>query len=376
MFAIPNSLRSFFRPLFNALGMGSLPEDYSATHSVFPDKKSHFQVEVWAKLVTAAYLSNPVSREWEVTHIARYKEPAGSQHEYLVATVKHGDMGEIRLRIERGRDAFDENRKPVLTEIQKAHLAQADQDTDKSGLWTSAPNVVLGNGVDPKNLPEHSSSAFKTLKDRYIKKVGSAVDVVMLYDDSSKKTDELIASLSLAGRETPMPLAHLAILSKVVHDEETLYNLFNAQCYWYSNVIACVIAKQQNFDFMAVRSASPTEGDSDFCFHPRSGKYYRIAIHKIRQDVVNSMEATLVQRLKEFERAAAEADREREAEARKRETEARKAAEADREREAEARKRETEARKAAEADTEREAEARKAAEKELEAMRKQLLELE
>ncbi|KAF8967711.1 hypothetical protein BDZ97DRAFT_506679 [Flammula alnicola] len=312
MFAITNLLLSFI----SALGTGSQIVQpvvsnsdrsmvYSATPSEFPcDETSFLPIQAWFDLATNNYLRNPVSRQWVVTHIARYRERYGAQNEYLVATAKHPLKGEIQLRIEREVDNLEEDGTPVLSSTQKTQTRGDLQDNDKpSGMWASEPNVVLSEGVNPKSLPRYHSYKSKASATSEIRQVGYALDIVRLYGHHHYSSD-LISSLSLEGQKTLVPLAHLAILARVVHDEEALYNLFSSQGYWYCNMIACVIAKQQGCDFMAARSTgSSTESDSDFCYDPDSRKYYRIPIHAIRTQLVNLIEKLFLQRLQEFNKA-------------------------------------------------------------------------
>lgn len=92
--------------------------------------------------------------------------------------------------------------------------------------------------------------------------------------------------------KNPIPLAYLVILADVVHKQEALYNLFKYQCYWYADMIAAVIYKQDRGNASKSHNAASQLCDLQRCYDPASGKYKMISVLKIRPLVVEEIERT------------------------------------------------------------------------------------
>ncbi len=121
-----------------------------------------------------------------------------------------------------------------------------------------------------------------------ISKTGQAQDIVSYWEPPGSLTilpERLLEEFTL---NTPIPLAHLAILALVVHDKETQYDIFKHQCYWYADMIARVIHKQDQNNASQSYNSSPQARRYDL----NSGKFNMIPIHSVRPEVVEAIEDT------------------------------------------------------------------------------------
>ncbi|KAF8967668.1 hypothetical protein BDZ97DRAFT_1802706 [Flammula alnicola] len=285
---ITSPLRSFFRPLLHILGIGSIPQDFmTSSVDLAPKDGTGISVDHWRDIAVKCYLESQESRQCMVVQVRRYKKRNGTQHEYLVAVVEHPTRGTQYLRVERSRSNVEPTGVPVLCENQKNTSPASGEDISR-GLWTSwAPRVEGENPEDPEppSKPERETAVMGSTVSNTISKVGCAYDIIKHWEPAffDRITEDKIESFDL---NNPIPLAHLAILAKTVHDKESFYNLFKSQCYWFADTIAGVIAKQQG---ISTPKSNPTS-DTQRCYDTASGKYHMIRVHTVRPKVVEAVE--------------------------------------------------------------------------------------
>ena len=271
-----------------------------------PAKGNIVSVTPWRDHAVRAYLQSDISRQCEVVEIRRYKKNKPPQHEYLVAGLQCQDGEKRYVSIERSSQNVDaDTGEPILSKKQMSFVGNCSNsashtsggdifpDDISSGFWTSWTTSVDEMLEDPQRQPPprsdrnisstSSASISKTSQARYI------VDGCELPHPNSRHEKE-IENFKL---NHPIPLAYLAILADVVHQQEALYNLFKYQCYWYADMIAAVIYKQDRGNAAkSYSTASPLCEPQQRCFDRASGKYKMISVLKIRPLVVEEIERT------------------------------------------------------------------------------------
>ena len=150
-------------------------------------------------------------REYKVTEFSRYKRRGGTQHEYIVAKVVH----------------------PLHDSVQYIKIERDFRPRDKLKLYQ---NQLSTQDVSQRFL--------KTLFRPFIAQDAYAAGVVTFWGPHLHPNTVADFRLERMVLSIPLLLVHLAILADVVHEKEHLYNLSTTQSYWYSNLIARVIARE------------------------------------------------------------------------------------------------------------------------------------
>jgi len=281
-------LKSSLRGLLAVFGMSShsISEIPPASKSDLPlDRTS---VEQWCITCKERYTNRLEFRKYQVVEIARYKKKRGPQHEYVVATVEHPDYGTSYLKIERDRAHLDENGAPVLCPNQLDVPPLSPGEDISQGFWATWSQVVSKSDPRP---PEPSSLSGAVAWSTAFSRDHPASDVVSPWTPPGPfdvfSDIELLNGDRFEFRDDPLPLVHLAILADAVHKKESLYNLFVTQCYWYSNMIARVLARD--------KKGTQTDGDSsredtDDCYDPASGKWRSIRVHWVKPKVITAIQ--------------------------------------------------------------------------------------
>ena len=254
-------------------------------------------VSRWCDSAKERHIGREEFRSCLVTMIRRYKKSTNSQHEYLCASVNHPQHPDsiVYLRIERCFENLNADGTPVLSKKQEGTPPSSPGDDITAGCWvawTRADERSDERSPTPLSKAKGSSAAL-------LRKVGPASDVVRLLD-SPPITDTLIEELDLSRRS--FPLVYLAILAETVHDRESLYNLFLTQCYWYSNMIARVIAKESCIK----KTPDEPERAYQHCYdtgvsNKTAGKFCKIPIHSVQPRVVDAIQEEYRRRCENFE---------------------------------------------------------------------------
>lgn len=284
-FYLVSALRYIFRmepappqPMFNPL-----PE--------LLEKDGLISVNIWKDIAVRGYLETNASRQCKVVEIKRFKKNKASQHEYLVAVLKTQSGDEHYVRIERNVDSVDKSGRPVLSQDQllASDSSPTTLDGDAISLAELSGNWTLLNPPleeYPSESPQKPSKPSRIGSvSASISKIGQAQDIVSYWEPAKlfSKSELQLEGFKL---NTPIPLVHLAILAQVIHEKETLYNLFKHQCYWYADMIARVLHKQD-------QNRTPLDYNSDpkaRCYNHQSGKFSMIRIHTVRPKVVEAIE--------------------------------------------------------------------------------------
>ena len=258
------------------------------------EKDDFITVKLWKDISVKGYLESETSRECKVVGIKRFKNNRRSQHEYLVAVLQCQSGCTRYVRIERNVQSTDEYGAPMLSPKQHSDADSAPVTPGREimmpmgGNSSSFVSPMEEYGlVDPQPPPQPNRIGSISAS---ISKIGQAQDIVSYWEPPGPLTilpERLLEEFTL---NTPIPLAHLAILALVIHDKETQYNLFKHQCYWYADMIARVIHKQDQNNTSQSYNSSPQARRYDL----NSGKFNMIPIHSVRPEVVEAIEDTYV----------------------------------------------------------------------------------
>ncbi|KAJ3517735.1 hypothetical protein NLJ89_g292 [Agrocybe chaxingu] len=287
--ALTTSFRALALHIRIAIGMHDYPPPSANALTDFPPTDgTTISVSFWCQLLTEHCLVEPNSRKYEVVEVKRCKRISGTQHEYLLATIQHPNHNTPRrLRIERFRESVDDAGIPVLLESQRSALAAIPEDT-APGLWSALSRER--NDPQSPSAPRKANTGVSQSSAK-ISKIAEAHDTVRFWELHQHPlepvtTERILETLDLS--RNPLPMYQLAILANAVHDQQSLYNLFKSQCYWYTNMIARVIARRSSIN-SDQESGNPAT-DTDHCFDPRDGKFWRIPVHTVRPKIVDAIE--------------------------------------------------------------------------------------
>ena len=280
-------LRVVFHPLLVILGMANPQLPLPTQEAMDLPLETPSSIEHWCKSSMERYITHPEYREYMVVQIVRYKNNSGTQHEYLVAKVRHPRHSDKYLRIERALAHLESNGAPILNSNQRDNLPPTPSDISP-GLWVNwSENPSNSRDPEPPREPTAGSILWPSRKE------GAASDVVRLWKPPN--TFLTVACLAeskvlenLEFEANPLPLVHLAILAYTVHQEESLYNLFLTQCYWYANMITRVIAREKSI--ATTVEAGDASTDTDYCYDTSSGKFWMIPVHWVRPKVITRIQ--------------------------------------------------------------------------------------
>ena len=291
---------TFFKSLFIILGMADHQPTLPAQEDMDLPLETPSSIEQWCKSSIERYITFPEYRDYQVVQVVRYKNTNGTQHEYLVAKVRHPlQDGDKYLRIERALAHVESTGEPILNSNQKDTPPATPSDISP-GAWVNwSENRSNPRSPQPPREPTAGSILWNSRKE------GAASDVVRLWKPPNTfltvagLTDSKVLE-SLEFESNPLPLVHLAILAYTVHEEESLYNLFQTQCYWYANMIARVIAREKRISTSTEEAGDPAT-DTDYCYHTSSGKFWNIPVHWVRPKVITRIQEEFKKRSAGFD---------------------------------------------------------------------------
>jgi len=298
---LKSSVQTLLRPILTVFGMQNQPELPRDVILDLPPKTPQ-SVDYWCTSAIERYIERPDYRKCKVVRLRRYKKANNAQHEYLTATVEHPLLnslyGPVLLRIERQLEHLEPNGTPVLCENQKDTPPNTPGGDISQGFWATWLASERTGELSPSRTTK--SSGFSS------NKIGLASDVVRLWNPPLLNSDVQIEDLDLTDK--PVPLVHLAILANVVHDQESLYNLFLTQCYWYANMIARVVARENS-----IKKDDDAAKETDYCYDKASGKFWVIPVHWVRPQVITAIQEEYRKRRINFNEEVDVADRQAEA---------------------------------------------------------------
>jgi len=276
MFSI---LKISLRGLLTAFGMPSQSTQEVPDENASDLPQGRMTVAQWCvnSKDRYAHQDRPAFREYRVTEFARYKQKNGAQHEFIVVKVEHPTYPGIHhLKIERDRPHVDADGTPILSENQRG-IPRATPGEDVSpGYWATWSESVQ-EASPPFGPSVEKALAFSAT----VSKEHPANDVVTPCKSSFHNVRQLERKDIT---NNPLPLIHLAILADTVHQKESLYNLFATQCYWYSDMIARVIARDH---VKSTEGEVLPEGTTERCYEKISGKWMYIPVHRVKPCVVS-----------------------------------------------------------------------------------------
>jgi len=277
MFSI---LKISLRGLLTAFGMSSQLNQEVPNDNASDLPQDRMTVAQWCVNSKDRYANQdrPTFREYTVTEFARYKQKSGAEHEFIVVKVEHPHYPVRHLKIERDRPHVNAEGKPILSENQQGMpLAMPGDDVSPGhwASWSSSQSPPQG-APSPFERSVGTALAFSAT----VSKEHPANDVVTPCTPSFHNVRQLERKDI---RNCPLPLINLAILADTIHQKESLYNLFATQCYWYSDMVARVIARDH---------ANSTDGEvlpedsTEKCYEKISGKWFYIPVHRVKPRVV------------------------------------------------------------------------------------------
>jgi len=280
---------TFFKSLFIILGMADDQPTLPSQADMDLPLETPCSVEQWCKNSKERYITFPEYRDYMVVQVIRYKNTSGTQHEYLVVKVRHPlQDGDKYLRIERALAHVESTGEPILNSNQKGTTPSTSSDIS-AGTWANwSKSRSNPRSPEPPKEPTAGSTLWNSRKE------GAASDIVRLWKPPNTfltvagLTDSKVLE-NLEFESNPLPLVHLAILAHIVHEEESLYNLFLSQCYWYANMITRVIAREKRIATPIAEAGDPVT-DTDYCYHPSSGKFWIIPVHSVRPKVISRIQ--------------------------------------------------------------------------------------
>jgi len=185
-------------------------------------------VSQWCVDSMDRYVNEQEFREYQVTEFSRYKRRDDAQCEYIVAKVIHPLHDVQHIKIERGFWSYARDE----SKLSQNQLRAVPLPTSRKDMSQRFMNIVLRPLI--RAMSPVYSADFVTFWGPHL--LPNTV--------ADHRIERKVLSL-------PLPLVHLAILAEVVHEEDP-YNLVPTLSYWYSSMIARVIA----------RDNTSTEGES------------------------------------------------------------------------------------------------------------------
>jgi len=281
-FEMLSVLKISLRSLLTAFGMSLQPTQEVPNDSAADLPQDRMSVVQWCLNSKDRYANQdrPAFRHYRVTEFARYKQRRGAKHEYIVVKVEHPRYPIRYLRIERDRPHVTVEGKPIFSESQQDMPLKTPGDDVSQGFWASWSESVPKEAPNPPFGQWRKALAFSAI----VSKEHPANDVVTpcapsFHDDLQLERKDI--------RNNPLPLVHLAILADTVHQKESLYNLFATQCYWYSDMIARVIARDHA---NSTDSEVLPEDATETCYEKISGKWMYIPVHRVKPRVVSAIQ--------------------------------------------------------------------------------------
>ncbi|PPQ97439.1 hypothetical protein CVT26_002849 [Gymnopilus dilepis] len=277
---------SLLQPLFDFMTL-------NAPETLFPQQP--MPVESYEAIVAGTNVLNGKDKEaaknYFVKEIRLYKCKSHPYHEYLIIEVTYRNHSPSAfLRVERTRTQPEEateeeffKRLPrPLAETFRAALKDAQpENTDDSTVEEATyPPPVTPSSSSSQTGKFHwdfhspSSASLKTLNGK------PAVDTVISVNPDSLTDDDLWVTLEM----NHIPLAQLACLAKIVHDEDPIYSVFRHQCYWYANLIMKVIEKDAK---KKSERRVVNDNDNNMLRLARArGTWWRIPVGKVEKKMV------------------------------------------------------------------------------------------
>ncbi|KAF8695507.1 hypothetical protein AX14_001777 [Amanita brunnescens Koide BX004] len=161
--------------------------------------------------------------QWKVAEIKTYKDKGTKvKHEYLVATLRDDDKGEVLLRIE--RRIQDSSAKA----FGKAILG-------RSRTEPTPPSDSDSSGQDAGQPTDSKAKPFKK----------NAVDEIALVTPNSPNIDkqQLVQHIVFEDDKKRISLPKLIVLACAVNNYSKEYHFFEQNCYWFCYIIAELLQK-------------------------------------------------------------------------------------------------------------------------------------
>ncbi|KAF4616715.1 hypothetical protein D9613_008837 [Agrocybe pediades] len=200
---------------------------------------SVFEVEDWFKMVCAGNNSEDDVKAFMVQQLDWYKNGAGFEHEYLVATISGPANSTIHLRFER-RSTSEQLKKAQLNNVvgdeNEKGLSDKDRRAAQQALEEERKLINAAKGPYASRFSKASSSSAGS----NLKAADHVVRVrnpLMLNDNCS---DRAYLMMTYNNFQTPFSLRDLAVIVHEVSKDSRCYNAITEQCYWLVRTVVGV----------------------------------------------------------------------------------------------------------------------------------------
>ncbi|KAF9559727.1 hypothetical protein CPC08DRAFT_708599 [Agrocybe pediades] len=188
-------------------------------------------IETWFQMVCERNKSEEDIKTFTVQQLDWYKNEAGFEHEYLVATITGPELGEkvAFLRFERRLTSEQLKKADVGDLLNDEALRAALEDERKRINAPKGPYVSSGSSTI-------RSSGNSTPDSRYM----TADQVVRVRDPSmlnGNASDKAYLMITYSDFRTPFSLRDLAFIAYEVNQGSPRYNAITEQCYWLVRTI-------------------------------------------------------------------------------------------------------------------------------------------
>lgn len=293
-----SKLSALFRPILSVLGMTTRP-----TYEEFISEGA--SVQHWYDYVKSLCASSNVARghytdrtSLPVRMIRRYKEVSLSQHEYLVAEISPKCSSPIYVQLERlsSPDSADLNptpashsdhqadpaSRPSLSSVNSASISNSSESSSKKSRANDHVKIIQGWPAAEKRSKESAEPNFDSTR--------------------KKKKDRTIMIEEVSFRN--LTLHDLIIVSRALHDNSPVYELFKYQCYWFSNLIVRILvdcdptSRQTSLDAAVEAEVWKEEV---LRYKPQlSGRWWGIAIHDVKKKGLDELTKLYIEQSEEF----------------------------------------------------------------------------
>ncbi|KAF9554329.1 hypothetical protein CPC08DRAFT_712963 [Agrocybe pediades] len=227
-------------------------------------------VEDWCKMVCAGTNSEDDIKALMVQQLDWYKNGAGFEHEYLVATISGtGNSSIIYLRFER-RSTSEQLKKVELNDLfgdeNRTELSDKDMKAAQQALEVERKLISAAKSPYMSRLITSPSSAVGS-KFRAADHVRQVCNPLMMDDSSS---DRAYLMTTHDNFQIPFSLRDLAIIVREVSKDSPFYDAITEQCYWFVRTVVGIATE-------LYRPAAPIKTRSD-----RAGKFI---IQSVSRDI-------------------------------------------------------------------------------------------
>jgi hypothetical protein len=192
-------------------------------------------------------------------------------------------------------------------EIQKVRLAlmedgltgssidqAVEHKADSDFTATSALTAKRSSKSPASSVTSVSSSAGS------LKTISNAADTVTQVhgfptnSTNKKKRIQLVKTL----HPHNLLLCDLVTLAYTIHSTNPLYIIFRAQCYWFANMIMCLLEREYEVD----TDVTATDKHVDEVCERVGGKWHSVRVHTAKQSILNIIAAQFSVNLEAFKR--------------------------------------------------------------------------